>query len=156
MENISIGYICVTKTIVLFSVAIASAFFCRGETQIHDVGLVLSGGGAKGAYEVGVWQVLQEIGIASNITVISGTSVGAINASLFATKPDAVERIWLESMSEVFAINTNVVGKVLQSVADTASNPVDIATNTGDKRKAWRHFILSQSLRSPAMLSRQR
>ena len=53
------------------------------------LGLVLSGGGAKGAYEVGVWQALEEAGIASNITAISGTSVGAINAALFATRPDA-------------------------------------------------------------------
>ena len=75
------------------------------------VGLVLSGGGAKGAYEVGVWQVLEETGIASNITAISGTSVGAINAALFATRPETAESLWLDHMEEAFTLNTNRLRK---------------------------------------------
>lgn len=45
-----------------------------------EYGLVLAGGGTKGAYEVGVWKALKEMKI--NITAISGTSIGAINAAL--------------------------------------------------------------------------
>lgn len=48
------------------------------------LGLVLSGGGGKGAYELGVFMALQELGIAERIDVFSGTSIGAINAALFA------------------------------------------------------------------------
>ena len=44
--------------------------------------LVLSGGGARGAYEAGVWQALTELGI--RIDIITGTSVGAINAAMVA------------------------------------------------------------------------
>ena len=44
--------------------------------------LVLSGGGARGAYEAGVWQALTELGI--EIDIITGTSVGAINAAMIA------------------------------------------------------------------------
>lgn len=44
--------------------------------------LVLSGGGARGAYEAGVWQALTELGI--KIDIITGTSVGAINAAMVA------------------------------------------------------------------------
>lgn len=44
--------------------------------------LVLSGGGARGAYEAGVWQALTELGI--DIDIITGTSVGAINAAMVA------------------------------------------------------------------------
>ena len=44
--------------------------------------LVLSGGGARGAYETGVWQALTELGI--KIDIITGTSVGAINAAMVA------------------------------------------------------------------------
>lgn len=47
------------------------------------LGLVLSGGGGKGAYQFGVWKALYEHGIASNITAISGTSIGALNTALF-------------------------------------------------------------------------
>lgn len=46
----------------------------------REYGLVLAGGGTKGAYEVGVWQALKELKI--NIKAISGTSIGAINAAL--------------------------------------------------------------------------
>lgn len=49
------------------------------------IGLVLSGGGGKGAYELGVWIALRELGIAPHIQVFSGTSIGAINAALFAS-----------------------------------------------------------------------
>lgn len=48
------------------------------------IGLVFSGGGAKGAYQIGVWKALEEFGVSQNISVISGTSVGALNAALFA------------------------------------------------------------------------
>lgn len=45
-----------------------------------EYGLVLAGGGTKGAYEVGVWKALKELKI--NVKAISGTSIGAINAAL--------------------------------------------------------------------------
>ena len=48
------------------------------------IGLVLAGGGAKGAYEVGVYEALRELDIVDNIKVISGTSIGSINALFFA------------------------------------------------------------------------
>ncbi|QOX64600.1 patatin-like phospholipase family protein [Anoxybacterium hadale] len=44
--------------------------------------LVLGGGGARGAYEVGVWQALRELGI--RIDLVTGSSVGAINGALVA------------------------------------------------------------------------
>ena len=46
-----------------------------------EYGLVLAGGGTKGAYQVGVWKALQELGI--NIKAIAGTSIGALNGALF-------------------------------------------------------------------------
>lgn len=42
--------------------------------------IVLSGGGAKGAYQVGVWKALRKLGITYDI--ITGTSVGALNGTL--------------------------------------------------------------------------
>ena len=60
-----------------------------------NLGLVLSGGGGKGAYQIGVWRALQELGLERHITVISGTSVGALNAALFLKGDLAgAERIW--------------------------------------------------------------
>ena len=48
----------------------------------QKVGLVLSGGGAKGAAHIGVIKALEENGIP--IDYITGTSAGAIVGSLFA------------------------------------------------------------------------
>lgn len=53
----------------------------RNETI--KLGLVLSGGGAKGAYQVGVWLALQQLGLKEKLLGISGTSVGALNGVLF-------------------------------------------------------------------------
>lgn len=41
--------------------------------------VVLSGGGAKGAYEIGVWKALRKIGYKYDI--VTGTSVGALNGA---------------------------------------------------------------------------
>lgn len=53
------------------------------EVYCMRIGLVLAGGGAKGAYEIGVWKALEEIGISKYIKVVSGSSIGAINGLLF-------------------------------------------------------------------------
>ncbi len=50
--------------------------------DIGQIVLVLQGGGALGAYQVGVYQALHEAGIEPDWVI--GTSIGAINASLIA------------------------------------------------------------------------
>ncbi|MDP3837521.1 MAG: patatin-like phospholipase family protein [Methylococcales bacterium] len=47
------------------------------------VGLVLSGGGAKGAYQVGVLRYIAESGM--NIDAIAGASIGALNGAVIAS-----------------------------------------------------------------------
>lgn len=53
--------------------------------------IALEGGGAKGGYEIGVWQALDEAGIKYN--AVSGTSVGALNGGLMAMRdlPRAID-----------------------------------------------------------------
>lgn len=46
-------------------------------------GLVLAGGGARGAYQVGVWRALTQLGLAERIQAVAGTSIGALNGALF-------------------------------------------------------------------------
>jgi NTE family protein len=57
--------------------------------------LVLSGGGARGAFQVGVMKYLQEIGWDPDL--ICGTSIGAINAAAVGAGMDiaAMTRLWL-------------------------------------------------------------
>ena len=49
----------------------------------RKIALVLSGGGSRGAYQCGVWQALEELGI--KIDIVVGVSVGAINGAVSYT-----------------------------------------------------------------------
>lgn len=65
------------------------------------IGLVLSGGGGKGAYELGVWKALIELNLSKYISVFSGTSVGAFNAALFAMNDmEKAYKLWNEITME--------------------------------------------------------
>jgi len=55
--------------------------------------LVLSGGGSRGAYQIGVWKALKELGIQIDIAV--GTSIGALNAAAVTQNTyEAAEALW--------------------------------------------------------------
>lgn len=58
-------------------------------SNTSKVGLVLSGGGAKGAYQVGVVRYLTEAGI--SIDTISGASIGALNGAIISNAKDMKE-----------------------------------------------------------------
>ena len=45
-----------------------------------EFALVLSGGGTRGAYQVGVWKAIQDLGI--KVKAIAGTSIGSLNGAL--------------------------------------------------------------------------
>ncbi|HLO03113.1 MAG TPA: patatin-like phospholipase family protein, partial [Symbiobacteriaceae bacterium] len=47
------------------------------------LGLVLAGGGGRGAYQVGAWRALQEAGLDTQVQAVAGTSIGALHAALF-------------------------------------------------------------------------
>lgn len=85
---------------------------------MSKIGLVFSGGGGKGAYQIGVWKVLEEFGIADNITVVSGTSVGALNAALFAQRSySKAEKAWLDiSPSDILHIDLTQIIKHLLNI----------------------------------------
>lgn len=48
---------------------------------MKDYGLVFTGGGTRGAYEIGAWKAFKELGL--NFKSVAGTSIGAINGALF-------------------------------------------------------------------------
>lgn len=72
--------------------------------QEKKTGLVLSGGGARGAYQVGVLKAMSEMHpkeSANPFSIISGTSAGALNAVALASSANnfrlgvkKVEKIW--------------------------------------------------------------
>jgi NTE family protein len=89
--------------------------------------LVLSGGGARGAFQVGVWKYLQEIDWTPDL--ICGTSIGAVNAAAIGSGM-SVERlihVWRShNRSEIYRLKglqflkSMRRGTPLKSVLDTA------------------------------------
>jgi len=63
-------------------------------TNLHKRALVLSGGGGRGAYHVGVYKYLEEKGLTPDIVV--GTSIGAVNGAMIVSGLGAadLEREW--------------------------------------------------------------
>lgn len=72
----------------------------RSEQTKRPLGLVLSGGGARGAFQVGVWKILrEELPIfRMPLDVVSGTSAGALNGALIAAGlgPDDLMSFWID------------------------------------------------------------
>ncbi len=58
-----------------------------------EYGLVLDGGGARGAYQIGAWKALSEAGV--KVNAVAGTSVGALNGALICMGDvRKAEEIW--------------------------------------------------------------
>jgi NTE family protein len=66
------------------------------EQKSPKVGLVLSGGGAKGLAHIGALKVIEEAGV--SIDYIGGTSMGAIIGALYASGYSANQ---LDSLSDL-------------------------------------------------------
>lgn len=92
----------------------------------NNVGLVFSGGGARGAYEAGAFyylrqQLAQEIS-ARRFSVYSGTSVGAINTCIAASTAEdhllqaaEMKRLWYDiEPGDVYARNIMSLGRLVR------------------------------------------
>ncbi len=91
-------------------------------TKPYRVGLVLSGGGARGAYHVGVIKYLADMNIP--IHAVAGASIGALNGAVVAAAPNldtaskSLQEIWY-SLADNSPIKINstktieYIGKIL-------------------------------------------
>ena len=68
---------------------LSSSWRCGSGAARPRIGLVLSGGGARGAAHVGVLKVIDEMRIP--IDAIAGTSMGAVVGGLYASGMSAAE-----------------------------------------------------------------
>ncbi|SFM13032.1 patatin-like phospholipase family protein [Marinobacter zhejiangensis] len=111
-----------------------------------DVGVVLTGGGARAAYQVGVLRAISDMypDMGFPFRVIVGTSAGAINALALASGGDIfrhsvsrLELLWSELESEhVYRSNTYDILRNMTSVArrllagDDHSSPLSLLNNS--------------------------
>ena len=77
---------------------------------MQPYGLVFAGGGAKGAYEMGVWKALRDMDIP--ICAVVGASIGALNGALLAQGDfDKAMRVWRDiSMEQVLDLGKPLEG----------------------------------------------
>ena len=104
----------ITVIIALFLAAIQIV-------SAQKVGLVLSGGGAKGAAHIGVIKALEENNIP--IDYITGTSIGAIIGSLYAMGYSPEEMLELMLSKEFSYWQTGTVEENIPIISRSLTRP---------------------------------
>ncbi len=119
--------------------------------------IALEGGGAKGAYEIGVWKALEEMGVKYN--AVAGTSVGALNGALMAMRdlPRAVEAwsdIRLDKVIDYDADDEENLKKIVSgeidfgSIQDVVMQAFDVIRDRGldvAPLRAWVHEVVDSA-----------
>lgn len=82
------------------------------------IGLVLEGGGARGAYQIGVMKALYENNI--HFSAIVGTSIGAINGAYLAQHSfDTIYQMWSSmSFQDLFGLDDKEMTKLVHKNVD--------------------------------------
>lgn len=91
------------KTLAL----IALSLLCAATATAQKVGVVMSGGGAKGLYHIGILQALEENGVP--IDYVAGTSMGSIIAAMYAAGYSPAE---MRAIVESGAVKDWVSGRI--------------------------------------------
>ena len=126
------------------------------------VGLVLGGGGAKGAAHVGVLKVLEELNVP--VHCIVGTSIGAIVGGLYATgtRADALDSLfthedWLDLFAREVVVRGNIEKRFTELLPDSLPRNFDdlpipfrcVAVDIKSmKQVVFDHGSLSQAMRA--------
>ena len=126
---------------------------------MRNIGLVLCGGGAKGAYQVGVIRVLEEVGLLDEVQAVAGASIGGINGALFLQyTPDEIEEFWLRCpWSSVFSVSKENMKRMNQIIDSMnrrqlspffgmmnlvgVANTVDLPLKRTGFEKAFRYYL---------------
>ena len=102
--------------------------------------VVLAGGGSRGAYQIGAWKAMRELGI--DYQLVTGTSVGALNGALMVQQDfDRALSVW-ENLSF-----QDVVGDMLKDKTDLSDRQLtrifarEALGKGGADISALEHFI---------------
>ena len=113
------------------------------------IGLVLSGGMVKGAYQIGVLKAIQEFIKKENITCVSAASIGTIVAYAYIqNRLDSFQELWFDT--EQFNIRTflrssvkrsNLLDKVSAIVKEHKKMDIDFYTTCLDINRMYLDYI---------------
>ncbi|MEG1687079.1 MAG: patatin-like phospholipase family protein [Angelakisella sp.] len=112
------------------------------------LGLVLSGGGAKGAHQAGVFRAMDELGLRQQIYAVSGCSIGAINALLLAgSDPERWMEVWQRMRYEDLVLRDSAaVGMSESSLTQKIAELVAGLKNKGLEITNLSQFLSQSSL----------
>ena len=83
---------------------------------MNKLGIVFSGGGGKGPFQLGAWRYLRESGLDKYVGCVSGTSIGALNSALFiSAELEYVEQIWRNIRQTDITMPTNLTASNILS-----------------------------------------
>ena len=121
-------------------------FHFKNKIPKEKTALVLSGGGSRGSYQIGVIKALKKLNI--KIDMVIGTSAGALNAAMIATgSPEIAEQLWLSTASkEIFDLDTEMPD-IINTIKDKLHIDDDIFGNLSlppDQFVGFARDILSQ------------
>jgi NTE family protein len=89
---------------------------------MSKIGICFSGGGARGAYQIGAVQALHDLGVFDKVKCMSGASIGSANAAVLASRTiEDAKKIW-------FDIPDNPLGKnkpILKSIKEEKLKVLD-------------------------------
>lgn len=107
------------------------------------IALALGGGGARGSYQIGVWQALREQGMA--IDFVTGTSVGSINGLMVVLdRFDQAVEIWENTrIAEIFNISRGKEAKSLSEADEFFGFLREVLLHGGAESTGLRELIQS-------------
>lgn len=102
------------------------------------LGLVLEGGGVKGAFAVGAMQALEEVGV--KYGGITGTSIGAVNGAMYLQGGmDMLNRVWRQIDTDtVFDLDEGIIEKIKNREFD-----INTVVYVGKKLRTIREMLAS-------------
>lgn len=104
---------------MVFNLVICYTCFVVDWGVIMKRAIVLSGGGSKGAYQIGFWKAIRELDI--NYDIVTGTSIGALNG-VFMAQEDYLSafKLWYNMNS------TRVLSEPIEASFETLKGKKEI------------------------------
>lgn len=107
---------------------------------MNKYGVALGGGGTKGAYHIGVWKALEELGV--EICAVTGCSIGSVNGALFAQNSfEIADKVWHNIGKENVVELSSDVSENLFDIKNFSSLISDIYKNNGLETKPFRELL---------------
>ncbi len=89
----------------------------------NKVGLCFTGGGARGAYQIGAAQALSDLGIYENISAFSGSSIGAANVAVMtSTSIEKAREIWFNIPEDALKMREALITRLKREKLSTFDN----------------------------------